>query len=1213
MRKYFVLTGLLFFLQISLQAQDSLQATIVLIGDAGKLNAAGRHPVVESVKKIIPFNDKTTVVYLGDNLYKTGLPDEALPTYDIAKAPLDSQIHIAGKKNVKVYFVPGNHDWANGGVNGYESILRVQNYIDILGNKNVSMYPRDGCPGPEEIKINDDITLIMMDSQWWLHENDKPGLESDCPAKTKAEVLTQLNDMLAQNASKLVLFAFHHPLKSYGPHGGYFTLRQHIFPFTDINKSWYFPLPVLGSAYPLTRAVFGTEQDLKHPLYQEMIKKVIPVVKTHPNVIFMSGHEHTLQMIQDSGYNFIVSGSGSKSSRVSTGKNSLYASNKYGFVTLEVSKNKNVRANFYTLTGDSASNSYTHNILNFSTFLDVKKDTLRQVEYAFKDTVVISASDNYKNFNGFKQVFLGNNYRKEWSTPVLFKEFNIRKEQGGLKIISMGGGKQTKSLKMQDKKGKEWTLRTVDKDPEKVVPLNLRGSIAQQIVQDMISAGNPYAPLVVPDLAKSVGILTAQPKFFFVPDDPAFGIYRKLFANTVVMLEDRDPTPDGSDTKSTSKILNKIYEDNDHHIDQEAVLKARLLDMLIGDWDRHADQWKWGTADTGKGKLYYPVPRDRDQAFFNSDGKLLKFLSKKQLSFLQGFKKDIVDVKGLNFAARDFDRTFMNSLDIKSWEATTDTFQRQITDDVIIGAVKKLPPEIFVIDSAILVPRLISRRNQLKKEAMVYYKFISKEVSVPGSNKAEYFHLEDDKGNIKLSVYKKDKESDSSNLMYRRTFDRQYTKYINLYGLNGADKFQIDSNVSSSIKLRIIGGKGTDTFNVNGNIRNKIYDLNTEKNEFTHTSRTRKDLSSNPAILNYKNTGFEYNKVTFPQINIGFNAEDKLLLGLGFSKRTYGFRKLPYATDQKLTTLFAVTQAAYQAKYKGIFNKVFFKNDIVVNAAVVRPTLNNFFGFGNSTILDKTKPNDYYRVRYNYIQADILVRNRVTDFLEFSAGPEYFHYSSNFEDNKGRILQLPAVIGKDSANVYSGKTYVGAKAKMDINYINNEIFPSRGITWNTELSSLFSLNNHSRDVIKLTSDMTIYASISDASRVTTVLRAGGGHIFTPNPEYFQTLTLGAHNYLRGFRKNRFAGTSMAYASAELRVKLLKSKSYILPGDIGVIGYYDMGRVWQKGLESKKWHNTVGGGLYFVPYNVVMLAATVGFSNEDQLINFTLGTKLTLTF
>ena len=124
---------------------------------------------------MIPFNKKTTVVYLGDNLYKTGLPDEALPTYDIAKAPLDSQIHIAGKSDSKVYFVPGNHDWANGGANGYESILRVQQYIDIFGNKNVMMFPRDGCPGPEEVKINDDITLIMMDSQWWLHEKDKPG------------------------------------------------------------------------------------------------------------------------------------------------------------------------------------------------------------------------------------------------------------------------------------------------------------------------------------------------------------------------------------------------------------------------------------------------------------------------------------------------------------------------------------------------------------------------------------------------------------------------------------------------------------------------------------------------------------------------------------------------------------------------------------------------------------------------------------------------------------------------------------------------------------------------------------------------------------------------------------------------------------------------------------------------------------------------------
>ncbi len=462
-------------------AQDSIQATIVLIGDAGQLTD-GRHPVVTAVRNNVKLGKKTTIIYLGDNLYKTGLPDNSLPTYDIAKAPLDSQITLGEKTDSRVYFIPGNHDWANGGKNGYESVLRVQSYIDILSNSNITMFPRDGCPGPVEVKINDDITLVVMDSQWWIHEFDKPGIESDCPYKTKDEVLIQLDNILSNNANKLVLFATHHPFRSYGPHGGYFTLKQHIFPFTDVNPSWYFPLPLLGSTYPLTRAVFGTSQDMKHPFYQAMINDVEAVVKGHKNVIYVAGHEHTLQMIQDSGYNYIVSGSGCKSSRVSNSRNTLFSSSKNGFATLEISKNKNVHANFYTLEGDSVKKEFSENILDFSKLPLKEADTVRQVEYAFKDSVVISASDKYKKYSGFKKVVLGDNYRTEWSTPITLKVFNIRKEKGGMEIESLGGGKQTKSLKLKDKEGNEWTLRSVEKDPEKALPSNLRGTVAQHMV-----------------------------------------------------------------------------------------------------------------------------------------------------------------------------------------------------------------------------------------------------------------------------------------------------------------------------------------------------------------------------------------------------------------------------------------------------------------------------------------------------------------------------------------------------------------------------------------------------------------------------------------------------------------------------------------------------------------------------------------------------------
>lgn len=1206
-----LLLWILFALQAVAQAQDSIQARIILIGDAGQLSN-GKHPVVNAARKTITFDKKTTVVFLGDNLYKTGLPDNTLPTYDIAKAPLDSQIQIAAKTDAKVYFVPGNHDWSNGNSTGYESILRVQSYIDYLGDENVKMFPRDGCPGPVEVKISDGVALVMMDSQWWLHEFDKPGIQSDCPYKTKGEVLLELDDMLSKNSDKVVLLAFHHPFRSYSPHGGYFTIKQHIFPFTDASPNLYFPLPGLGSVYPLTRAVFGTEQDLKHPLYQAMMTDIERVVKGHRNVIYASGHDHSVQLIQDSGYNYIVSGSGSKHSRVSKSKNSLYASAEPAFVTLEVSKNKDVKAFVYLVNGDSVKMDYSNRILDFTKIPLPVVDTTRQVEYKFKDSVVISASDLYKDNTGFRRTFLGNNYRKEWGTPITLKEFNIRKEKGGLTIKSLGGGQQTRSVRLTDKSGKEWTLRSVDKDPEKALPENLRGTLAQGIFQDMISAGHPYAAVVVAELSKAVGVITPQPEYFFVPNDPALGKYRGSFANTVMMLENRNPGLGTDDPKSTFKIINKMLEDNDHHVDQEKVLNARLLDMLIADWDRHADQWRWGTDDTGKGKLYYPIPRDRDQAFFNSDGILLWYLSRRQIPYLQGFKKHIRSINGLNYKERDFDRFFMNNMDEPTWKKITTKFQTQLTDEVIENAVTRFPSAIAALDAKTVAEKLKLRRDILGKDALRYYAFLSRTVSVPGSNKAEYYHITKDTLGLHLTVYKKKKETDSASVMFSRTFDEKVTKEIRLYGLNGNDKFEIDDDVSSKIKLRIIGGKGNDTFNLKGKVKNKIYDLSSEKNAVINSSKTKNKFSLNPDVNEYKQIEHEYTRVRFPQVNLGYNVEDKLLVGLGFSRRTYGFRKDPYATDQKLVTLYAPLQGAYKFKYTGVFNKIIFKRDVLINAEYVDPTLNNFFGLGNETVYDKTKPIEFYRVRYKFIETDVMIRYRYKPSFHFSIGPTYYRYWSRYKDNDKRILGNPTAIGSDSASIYGTRQFFGGKARMDVIYINNEQYPTRGITWFNEFTAVQGLTSNKNSLTKLTSDMTIYASLNDHARLGAVLRFGGGHIFSKQYQYFQALNIGGDN-LRGYRKNRFSGSSIAYSSAELRVKLFKSQSYLVPGDVGMLGFYDIGKVWQKGQNSKKWHSGYGGGLYYVPYNLVMVSLTAGFSPEDKLFNFTIGTKFKLLF
>ncbi|MGI8582924.1 MAG: BamA/TamA family outer membrane protein [Chitinophagaceae bacterium] len=1197
-------------------AQDTLQSRIILIGDAGELTN-GRHPVVSGVRSTIPLDKKTTIIFLGDNLYKAGLPDDAVPNYNLVKAPLDSQIVIAKGTDAKVYFIPGNHDWNNGGPHGWEAIQREQYYIEVLGDKNVDFYPKDGCPGPVEVNITDDITLIIMDSQWWIHPYDKPGIESDCPYKTKAEVLTRLDDLLSRNSKKLVLFATHHTFRSYGIHGGYFKIKQYVFPLTDAFPKLYIPIP-FGFVYPITRGIFGTAEDMKHPAYVDLVTEVEKVIKKHDNVIYVAGHEHTLQLIKDSGYYYIVSGSGTKSNRVSKSRKSLFATDKNGFATLEISKNKNVKATFYTVDTSGVKKEPPFNLFNFTGLPPKPEDTLREVEVAFKDSVIISASDKYKHATGFKKTFLGNNYRKEWSVPLAFKVFNLRKEKGGLKIESLGGGKQTKTLRLSDKNGKEWTLRSVDKDPEQTIPAGLRGSLAEDVVRDLISASHPYAPLITPSLAKATGVIEAIPQYFFVPDDPAFGIYRKMFANIVCTLEESDPTIDATETKSTAKIINKLVDDHDNHVDQQAYLRARLLDNVIGDWDRHFDQWKWGTTDTGKGKLYYPVPRDRDKAFFNSDGLLLGYLSKNQFKYLQGFgfKKNYYDIKWLNWEARDIDRIFLNLLTENDWKKVIDTFQQKLTNNVIDLSVKKLPPQVYAMGAANISEKLKKRRDVLMKKGIRFYNYLSRAVNITGSNQQEYFKVQNGDDGVQVIVYKKKGNKDSTGIIYNRTFNPKITKELRLYGLNGNDKFEIDENVNTKMKIRMIGGKGNDSFNVKGNARNYVYDITSsdtslklEKNFVTNAHKTKVVFSSNPLVNEYKPYGFSYNVYRFPQVNLGYNPEDKLLVGFGFSAKTFGFRKDPYSTFQKLSTLYALNHNAYQVKYQGIFNSVFLNKDILFNAEFVNPTLNNFFGFGNASVRDKLKPIEFYRVRYKYVQADLLLRKRFNSVLEASIGPSYYHYWNKFDDNKNRILGD----SPDSASIFGKKDYFGGKLKIDINYVNNEVLPTRGITWYTQLSSLYGLNKNSKNVTRLTSDMTVHGSLSEERKLVGIIRLGAGHIFSKNFEYFQALTLGANNFVRGFRKDRFSGSSLVYGSAEVRVKLFQSNSYFLPGDVGVIGFYDIGKVWMRNEKSKRWHQSYGGGFYYSPFNILIVSATVGISKEDGLFNFSLGTKFRITF
>lgn len=440
-----------------------------------------------------------------------------------------------------------------------------------------------------------------------------------------------------------------------------------------------------------------------------------------------------------------------------------------------------------------------------------------------RDSVIQPASLKYLNYSVLQTIFIGKNYRKEWTTPVKLPQFDLKNEQEGFTIVAAGGGRQTNNLRLKDRDGREWVLRSVDKDVEKSITPILRNTKVEVLMQDLLSASHPYGALPVPVLAKAIGVIVPNPRLFFVPDDTAFGEHRVLFANTVCYLEEREPTPDHSDTKSTVTMMENVLGETDHHLLQRQILRARLLDMLIADWDRHGDQWRWGKKDSLENTYYYPIPRDRDFAFFRSDGLFVKIVSVTSLPYMWGFTGKSMALRKLNAKISYIDAQWLNELTAQDWKNEITSIQKNITDSVIAAAVKKLPPEIYRLSGAALTKKLKNRRDELMKQGMRYYRFLAASPFIIGCEEQDFFTVSSEGRDISITISRKGSD-DKTEVVYSRKFNSLHTKKICIKGLSGNDQFKVDEKVSSKIKLLLEGGDGNDVYTVNGKIKTRIGD-----------------------------------------------------------------------------------------------------------------------------------------------------------------------------------------------------------------------------------------------------------------------------------------------------------------------------------------------------------------------------------------------------
>jgi hypothetical protein len=143
-----------------------------------------------------------------------------------------------------------------------------------------------------------------------------------------------------------VVVAAHHPLASNGPHGGYFSFRQHLFPLTDLKRGLFIPLPGIGSLYPLARRNGTSPQDVTHEANQKMVAALVEAFGPHPPLVYAAGHEHTLEVLEGPGARrVLVSGTGlyGHTSPVTRRPGSRFAASRSGYMRLDLGGDGSVR------------------------------------------------------------------------------------------------------------------------------------------------------------------------------------------------------------------------------------------------------------------------------------------------------------------------------------------------------------------------------------------------------------------------------------------------------------------------------------------------------------------------------------------------------------------------------------------------------------------------------------------------------------------------------------------------------------------------------------------------------------------------------------------------------------------------------------------------------------------------------------------------------
>ncbi len=813
---------------------------------------------------------------------------------------------------------------------------------------------------------------------------------------------------------------------------------------------------------------------------------------------------------------------------------------------------------------------------------------------AWADSFVVMAPGAQYAKGGLAAAVSGRHYRDLWTTRIRVPVLDLGRFAGGLTPERAHAGHQTTSLRLSGADGRQYQFRSVDKDPTALLAPELQGTSYARALQDGVSASFPAAPLVANGLLEATGVLVNPQTLAVMPDDPALGEFREKFKGVLGIVEEREEgdaeiAAAGGPRRviSPTKLFKRIDASPDDRVDARAFLRARLMDMYMGDRDRHRDQFRWAEFSEGHPTLWEPISRDHDEAFVQLDGLALD-VTRLYFPQLITFGSEYPPHYRLNWHAQEIDRRFLVELDRGTWDSVATALQAMLTNDTIEAAVRRMPAEMYPVGGERLAGVLRSRRDGLRDEALSYYAFLAKEVEIRATDAAEVAEISRvDPQHVQISV----RSRDDSTPYFARRFDDRETREIRLKMWGGDDRVIVRGTDSPNIRLRVVGGAGDDVFvdsTRTGGVRfydDRGHNVAEGSRPFSINAKPYQEwVGSDTNRYPPREWGSWWRPVPW----VGVSNDLGLFVGGGFVRTSYGFRRAPFASEIRARLGYSTGAQTIRADVEGELHPENASHFWRLHLRASGIEVLHYYGEGNDA--PNIADNDFYRVQ----QARYIVEPAFVVPLglhsEVSVGIK--GQWSHTGDNEGRFIatiQDTLLGGRDFGQV-------GGRVAFDVDTRDRPVNPLRGV----HLSAAAEVDPAVWDVPSTFGAGEVRAETFASARLpltpTLALRAGGRKVWGSFP-FFESAFLGGVSTLPGYHSSRFAGDASLYGGAQLRLTV--GRAFLaLPAVWGLYGDVGTGRVYVDEDSPGGWHGGAGGGAWLA-FLDRRNAMSIGFASSEE--------------